>query len=72
SVIALAVAAGSVQPVFADSQADATGFLEGAKLNVKARFMYMLRALTFNLAPSRKPVASACESAKTGCTDPAA
>ncbi|MET0612479.1 MAG: OprD family porin [Pseudomonas caspiana] len=43
SVIALAVAAGSVQPVFADSQADATGFLEGAKLNVKARNMYMNR-----------------------------
>ncbi len=43
SVIALAVAAGSVQPVFADSQADAKGFLEGAKLNVKARNMYMNR-----------------------------
>jgi imipenem/basic amino acid-specific outer membrane pore len=43
SLIALAVAAGTVTSVFADSQADATGFLEGAKLNVKARNMYMNR-----------------------------
>jgi imipenem/basic amino acid-specific outer membrane pore len=43
SVIALAMAAGTMQPVFADSQADATGFLEGAKLNVKLRNMYMNR-----------------------------
>lgn len=50
SVIALAVAAGSVQPVFADSQADATGFIEGAKLNVKARNMYMNRDNRSNLS----------------------
>jgi imipenem/basic amino acid-specific outer membrane pore len=43
SVIAMAVAAGIATPVFADSQADAKGFLEGAKLNVKARNMYMNR-----------------------------
>jgi len=43
SVLALAMAAGTVQPVFADSQADATGFVEGSKLSVKARNMYMNR-----------------------------
>ncbi|OCR25733.1 porin [Pseudomonas syringae] len=43
SVLALAMAAGTVQPVFAESQADATGFIEGSKLSVKARNMYMNR-----------------------------
>jgi imipenem/basic amino acid-specific outer membrane pore len=43
SVLALAMAAGAVQPVFADSQADAKGFIEGSKLNVKARNMFMNR-----------------------------
>lgn len=43
SVIAMAVAASIATPVFAESQDEAKGFVEGAKLNVKARNMYMNR-----------------------------
>ena len=43
SGIALAMAAGTVHPAFADQQSGSTGFVEGSTLTVKARNMYMNR-----------------------------
>ncbi|TDV59709.1 OprD family porin [Pseudomonas sp. LP_7_YM] len=43
TVFAWAVAAGVVPTAFADQQSEATGFVEGSKLKIKARNMYMNR-----------------------------